>query len=207
MFAAIAVGVWGVGYVAAAAAAGRPTSGLGAFYRRLLQGLIPPFQANAATPVTRRPALTWWSLEGITHPMSLAIFWLVVAGIAGGAATLAAIAWYNWRGGLPSIGVGPRTARGMSGSSHFASGWELRKLRALGRDNPLGRLVIGYHGPHLLTAPADHHAIVIGVTGKGKTVAYAIPAVLEWPGPVVAVSVKTDLIEHTVGARQRAGRV
>jgi type IV secretion system protein VirD4 len=43
--------------------------------------------------------------------------------------------------------------------------------------------------------------IVIGPVQTGKTSGFAVPAILEWQGPVVATSVKTDLLRETFGAR------
>ena len=47
--------------------------------------------------------------------------------------------------------------------------------------------------------------IVVAPTQSLKTTGLAIPAVLEWAGPVVAASVKTDLLRDTL-ARRRAAR-
>ena len=48
---------------------------------------------------------------------------------------------------------------------------------------------------------------VIGPTQSGKTTALAVPAILAWEGPVLAASVKSDLVRSTLGWRQQAGRV
>jgi type IV secretion system protein VirD4 len=52
-----------------------------------------------------------------------------------------------------------------------------------------------------------HSLLVFGPTQSGKTTALAVPAILEWPGPVVATSTKGDLLEDTIGWRRRLGRV
>jgi type IV secretion system protein VirD4 len=49
--------------------------------------------------------------------------------------------------------------------------------------------------------------VVVGPTQSGKTTALAVPAILAWPGPVLAASVKSDLLRHTLGRRSRLGRV
>lgn len=49
--------------------------------------------------------------------------------------------------------------------------------------------------------------LVIGPTQSGKTTGLAIPALLEWAGPVVATSVKDDLASTTIGWRRRVGPV
>ena len=49
--------------------------------------------------------------------------------------------------------------------------------------------------------------MVIGPTQSGKTTSLAVPAILGWRGPVVAASVKSDLLRHTLGTRARLGQV
>jgi type IV secretion system protein VirD4 len=46
--------------------------------------------------------------------------------------------------------------------------------------------------------------VVVGPTQSGKTSALAVPAILGWEGPVLAASVKSDLLRHT--RQHRAGR-
>src|SRR3954471_12609003 len=47
--------------------------------------------------------------------------------------------------------------------------------------------------------------LVVAPTQTGKTTGLAIPAVLEWDGPVLATSVKTDLLRDTPEARRARG--
>jgi type IV secretion system protein VirD4 len=49
--------------------------------------------------------------------------------------------------------------------------------------------------------------IVFGPTQSHKTSGLAVPAILGWEGPVIAASVKTDLIEHTMAHREGLGSV
>ena len=49
--------------------------------------------------------------------------------------------------------------------------------------------------------------IVFGPTQSHKTSGLAVPAILGWEGPVIAASVKTDLIEHTIAHRRAMGSV
>jgi len=49
--------------------------------------------------------------------------------------------------------------------------------------------------------------MVIGPTQSGKTSALAIPAILEWSGPVLATSVKADLLKETFEWRRSLGEV
>src|SRR5690606_2807899 len=66
---------------------------------------------------------------------------------------------------------------------------------------PLGRTVIGGMGLHV---PAELGVTIAAGTRTGKTMAWAIPAVLAAWGPCLATSNKPDLYRHTVyGRRQR----
>ena len=49
--------------------------------------------------------------------------------------------------------------------------------------------------------------IVIAPTQSGKTTGLAVPAILEWEGPVLATSIKTDLVNDTLRRRQQVGEV
>jgi type IV secretion system protein VirD4 len=64
-----------------------------------------------------------------------------------------------------------------------------------------GRLTLGRVDGRLVAAEARQSVIVIGPTQTGKTTGFAIPAILEWQGPVLATSVKSDLLRDTVDAR------
>jgi type IV secretion system protein VirD4 len=52
---------------------------------------------------------------------------------------------------------------------------------------------------------ARHSVLVVGPTQSGKSSGLAIPALLEWSGPVIATSVKGDLVEATLAWRSRHG--
>ena len=84
----------------------------------------------------------------------------------------------------------------------------LRLTRGRGRRRP--RLVLGRAGgkgpaSRLIATEARHSVLVIGPTQSGKTTGLAIPAILEWPGPVVATSVKDDLAAVTARWRSSQG--
>jgi type IV secretion system protein VirD4 len=57
----------------------------------------------------------------------------------------------------------------------------------------------------LLAAERGQSVLVVGPTQSRKTSGFAVPAVLEWRGPVVAASVKSDLVRHTLVWRQSLG--
>jgi type IV secretion system protein VirD4 len=78
----------------------------------------------------------------------------------------------------------------------------------LGRRGSVGgRLVIGVAGRRLLAAESAQSLVVFGPTQSLKTTGLAVPAILRWDGPVLATSVKTDLVEHTIGHRGGCGTV
>ncbi len=67
--------------------------------------------------------------------------------------------------------------------------------------------MLGRSGRRLLAAEASQSVIVFGPTQSHKTSGFAVPAILDWQGPVVAASVKSDLLEHTAAHRRTLGRV
>ncbi len=69
------------------------------------------------------------------------------------------------------------------------------------------RLAARLPGRTVVATEAAASLLVVGPTQSGKTTGLAVPAVLGWTGPVVAASVKTDLLEHTVAHRRTVGPV
>lgn len=108
------------------------------------------------------------------------------------ASTAAAVGWRVWD---------TRQRRAEKGAK-WAKPRDLKPL-LIRRPQP-GRLTLGTVGRRLVATEQQHSVAVIGPAGTGKTTGFAIPALLEWDGPVVATSVKGDLVEHTI--RQRQGR-
>jgi type IV secretion system protein VirD4 len=109
-------------------------------------------------------------------------------GAAGAAAGLCFLA----RGGDPAGEQGAR----------WASRRDLRTLGARGR---AGRLVLGRHRGRLLYAERRHALVAFGPPQSGKSAGLAIPALLEWSGPAVASSIKTDLLAATLARRNQLG--
>lgn len=77
----------------------------------------------------------------------------------------------------------------------------------LSREPIPGRLTLGRLDRRLVVAEPRHSLLVIGPPQTGKTSALAIPAILEWPGPVLVTSSKTDVHEVTQDARAQRGEV
>jgi len=82
-----------------------------------------------------------------------------------------------------------------------------RLVRRDEADASSGRLALGYRGRRLLHAEARHALIVFGPTQSFKSAGLAIPALLEWDGPAVASSTKTDLLAATIRRREQLGQV
>src|SRR5207248_7477262 len=78
---------------------------------------------------------------------------------------------------------------------------DLKPLRI--REAVPGRLSLGVVDGRLVAAEPRQSVIVIGPVQTGKTSGFAVPAILEWKGPVLATSVKTDLMRDTFTARSR----
>jgi type IV secretory pathway TraG/TraD family ATPase VirD4 len=104
------------------------------------------------------------------------------------------------RAGIPLI-----VRRGEAGA-RWARGSELRTLRgrASERANDC-RLALGRHRGRLLRAEHRHALVAFGPPQSGKSAGLAIPALLEWPGPAVASSIKTDLLAATIDRRRALG--
>jgi type IV secretion system protein VirD4 len=144
------------------------------------------------------PALAWPAdVRGpLPGPAGMyATFAGLVSGLAGGTAAV-----------LRHLPGHVRPAK--HGGAVWASGRELRLLTV--RDPEPGRVLLGRTPGafgRLLAAEDCHSVLVFGPTGSYKTSALVIPAVLEWSGPLVATSVKPDLLRATLAHRARLGQV
>ena len=160
-----------------------------------------PLRLGQAAPVTMAiwhepgsPAAAFPAevAEGVAGPL---VFWPTAVLLL--AVALAPAVWWL-----------ARQANG--GSEDSRARWaQARDLTPLVVPHPTpGRLTLG-EGPggRLLATEPGHSLLVLGPTQSGKTSGLAIPAILEWPGPVVATSVKGDLLKDTVGARRERGEV
>jgi type IV secretion system protein VirD4 len=110
------------------------------------------------------------------------------------------------------LGLAPRAARRGWGGARWAGGTELRPLRrrrhGVGRPARSGqRLVLGRHRGRLLYAEERHALVAFGPPQSGKSAGLAVPALLEWDGPAVASSIKTDLLAATIARRRALGKV
>jgi type IV secretion system protein VirD4 len=125
------------------------------------------------------------------------------AGVVGGVMRL----WQRAGLGNPTA-PGARAKRPAAGSATWATSRELRPLRVR-RPQP-GRVILGRTGGlagRLLAGEDCHSVLVFGPPDSFKTTGLVIPAILEWTGPVLATSVKPDVIKATRTQRERRGEV
>ncbi len=80
-----------------------------------------------------------------------------------------------------------------------------KRLRLSGHGEP--RIVLGRVRGRMVAAEAHHSVLVIGPTQSGKTTSLVIPAISNWPGPVLVSSVKDDVLNKTREARATSGPI
>jgi type IV secretory pathway TraG/TraD family ATPase VirD4 len=80
-------------------------------------------------------------------------------------------------------------------------------LRAEEKHRDAGRLALGWSGRRLLRAEERHALVVFGPPQSGKSAGLAIGALLEWEGPAIVSSIKTDVLQATLNHRKTLGRV
>jgi type IV secretion system protein VirD4 len=97
----------------------------------------------------------------------------------------------------------------LSGRANRSARWaSARDLRSLVIRRPTaGRVTLGRHRARLLAAEAGQSVIVVAPTQTGKTTGLAVPALLEWTGPILATSVKNDLLRDTFTRRAQLGDI
>jgi type IV secretion system protein VirD4 len=150
--------------------------------------------STASDPAAAWPPEHQAALPGaVTYYLCLG---LVVAGAAG-MALFFHRAWRAVGGGSPLLGVEPNAG--------LATPRQLRTLAI--RKSTTGRLTLGHVGGRLVAAEPQASLAVVGPSGCGKSVGFAIPALLEWEGPVIATSVKPDLVHATLARRRELGKV
>jgi type IV secretion system protein VirD4 len=101
-------------------------------------------------------------------------------------------------------GAGRLLGRATAGA-RWAGRGDLRVLRR--RSAAAGRFTLGRRGGRLLYAEHRHALVAFGPPQSGKSAGLAIPALLEWDGPAVASSIKTDLLAATARRREALGSV
>jgi type IV secretion system protein VirD4 len=118
-------------------------------------------------------------------------FYVALALLAAGAAALAVVV----------------TRVGLVRRDHGARWAAWRELRALRGQSRCGRLTLGRYRGRLLHAEHRHALVAFGPPQSGKSAGLAVPALLEWDGPAIASSIKTDLLASSIGRRRKIGPV
>ncbi len=162
------------------------------------------------------PRLAWGAELGAGLP-GAAVYWSCTAAALVVAAAVLAL---GLRFRSPRrVGAEPRRRLGVDTGARLARPRDLSPLIVSGPEP--GRFVLGRVGSHLVATErrsggdarrrggrqGDRSAVcVIGPTRCGKT-ANTVSGILEWEGPAVLSSVKTDLLEATIRRRSELGEV
>lgn len=72
---------------------------------------------------------------------------------------------------------------------------------------PEGVALGSYDKSTKLVMPHGNHALVLAGTRSGTTAGINIPAILSFPGSIIAVGVKDDLVSHTRAQRSQSGKI
>ena len=155
------------------------------------------------------PRLAWPAAMRASMPGPAAFYVGLALALAVAAAAVAAVVRLRDSG---AVGGGQGSERG----ARWGSTRELAPLRQRSRiqsrlarhtDRDSGRLALGFRGRALLRGEARHALVVFGPPQSGKSAGVAIPALLEWEGPAVASSIKTDLYGASARRRHALGEV
>jgi type IV secretion system protein VirD4 len=130
-------------------------------------------------------------------------FYLVLAAVC---AALASVAYFA-KQALDRLGIDlPLTgAPKPAPSARMATRGDLGLLR-VPSPQP-GRLTLGRRGGMLLAAEERQSVIVFAPTQTFKTTGFVVPTALEWTGPMLVTSIKTDLLNATLARRESLGDV
>jgi type IV secretion system protein VirD4 len=158
-----------------------------------LPGVLIRLPASLSDPARAWPAPVRAGLPGpVGFYGALALLGTACAALA----VLAGVAGAS----TPSLRESDRGAR-------WARAGDLRALRTAPRDRRAARLTLGRRGGRPLYAEQRHAVVAFGPPQSGKSAGLAVPALLEWDGPAVASSIKTDLLAVTVKRRRELGTV
>ena len=150
--------------------------------------------------------LEWWLLVAPRSQVIAWQFWaslgLTLAAVTTGAVGARMVGLRMTQGSLRRfVPASRRVVR----TAHWARSVDLRSLR--GRSGHAGVFLLGHHGRRSLVTQRETSVLVIGPTRSGKTAALVIPNLLDWEGPAIATSTKSELVDVTAGHRQSVGPV
>jgi type IV secretion system protein VirD4 len=162
---------------------------------------------NAVTSFAAdRQMVLWHWVDPASTIQSSLVFYVVFAFFHLVYVGLGVVVYGTLRGGFPAFFPAfLRNNTSVMRSSHLGLAHEVRELVVSKPEER--RIILGHQGRKLIATEAGASLLVFGPTQSGKSSALCIPAILEWDGPVVAVSVKNDLVYKTGGYRQRKGKV
>jgi type IV secretion system protein VirD4 len=193
--------VLGVGLVAVICWAGAQLGAVVSGHRWVPVGVTDGAVALVRLPHTLSNPASAWPVRVRSSLPGPVLYWTCTAVMASALASGAG--WIAWWWSRRSRTRG--SALGVVSHAGFAGPADLRHLTVA--EPEAGRLTLGYSGRHLIAAEPRVSLAVIGPTGCGKTAGFAIPALLEWNGPIIATSVKADLIEASIDHRLQRGKV
>jgi type IV secretion system protein VirD4 len=75
------------------------------------------------------------------------------------------------------------------------------------REERRHRVVLGRLGQQTFAAERYRPVMVVGPQRSGKTSAIVVPTLLEWDGPAIVTSIRTDVLAETIDARSQKGKV
>ena len=214
--------VWLGAALAAATVGAGPPGGLVDALRA-----VPRLVSDAAEPASAWPAPPGESVAVLPGPV---VYWSATFTAVVLLLVVVRVGRSMWR----ALFSPSRKRLGVDVRARFAVRRELRPL--LVRHPVPGRLVLGRWGRWLLATESRRwdpvpergwaglralvagrrrrgrsgdvtSVAIVGPTRSGKTAECAIPAVLDWVGPAILLSVKRDLLDTTIGRRRHLGSV
>lgn len=146
------------------------------------------------------PTRAWATAYPSADPINGWLFWLLLAALVL-LSVAAAVAVLHWTGGSTSRRSDPATWATRRHERRLAvprdpDGREWRLVAGRGRAS--GRLLAGHDCVS---------AVVFGPNGSGKTTSLIVPNVLDWAGPVVLTTAKSQDLEPICTARAARGPV
>jgi type IV secretion system protein VirD4 len=155
------------------------------------------FPSHLSNPRTAWPQAAQNALPGPLgfYPVALCLL-AMIGGLCFAVIRLAG------RVGLPGLALGGREEAPIA---RWAKPRDLAPLRVAGPQP--GRVTLGRAHGSLLAAEERQSVIIFAPTQSYKTSGLLVPALLEWQGPVLATSVKHDLLADTLARRSAVGEV
>lgn len=158
-------------------------------------------QAILRLPANLEDPARAWPVPGPDVLPGPGVYWSCQAVVLAAASGFGVAGWRLWG----RVGSDRPRPFGVDPEAGLAARRDLRRL-AVTMPTP-GRVTIGRARGRLVATETDASLAVVGPSGCGKTAGFAIPAILEWSGPILATSVKADLLDATIAHRRSRGDV